>query len=89
VAAVLLPDEAQILLREILMRHVYAVMCGDAMHIIPGDSSVTSEDGELVVHGREDHKYGPEDWDLLVWGDSREDVLSQLGRIKPAPRLVN
>jgi hypothetical protein len=39
------------------------------------------------VHGTEDHSYGPSDWDLLIWADSREALLEIVGRVRLAPRL--
>lgn len=65
----------------------YAVSCGEAVHIIPADGHQTFENGDLVVHGKEDHKYGPEDWDVVIWDTSREALLDLLGRVKLAPRL--
>jgi hypothetical protein len=65
----------------------YAVSCGEALHIIPAQGHEQPEDGSLIVHGAEDHSYGPSDWDLVIWEDSRESLLDIVGRVRLAPRL--
>jgi hypothetical protein len=65
----------------------YAVSCGDALHIIPAGAHEESEDGSLVVQGRENHSYGPTDWDLVIWAESKEALMELVGRVRLAPRL--
>lgn len=65
----------------------YAVSVGDALHMIPATGHEELEDGALVVHGREDHRYGDGDWDLFFWADSRNGVYDMVGRIRVAKRL--
>ena len=70
-----------------MAERVYAVSCGEALHMIPADTHDLTEENTLVVRGREKHSYGPEDWDMFVWADSRQALLDALERIKLAPRL--
>jgi hypothetical protein len=65
----------------------YAVTCGDALHIIPADGHELADGGDLVVHGRENHTYGPDDWDVVVWETTREALMDRLERTRIAPRL--
>lgn len=66
----------------------YAVSCGEALHIIPAEGHNSFEDGSLVVRGKEEHSYGPSDWDLVMWASSREALMDMVGRVKIADRLT-
>ena len=65
----------------------YAVSCGEALHIIPAGGHEQHDDGSLIVHGAEDHSYGENDWDVVIWAESRESLMDLVGRIRIAPRL--
>lgn len=65
----------------------YAVSCGEALHIIPAGGHEQFEDDMLTVHGKEDHNYGPTDWDVFMWADTKEALDGMIGRVKIARRL--
>jgi hypothetical protein len=71
-----------------MAERVYGISIGDALHIVPADSHEQAGNGELIVHGKEDHKYASGDWDLVMWAPTRNDLYSMVGRLWLAPRLT-
>lgn len=65
----------------------YAVSCGEALHVIPASGHEITDADELTVHGKEDHNYGAQDWDVIMWADSKETLYDMVGRTRVAKRL--